>query len=133
MVGWHHQLNRHEFEQAPGDGGGQGSPACCSPRGRKDLDTTEGVNNHDNCAFSGSWAPGEKRRLRAVTRLVPDATVSCDSAVSETQVGHAFPALPRAPGRAQHVPPGGTQTAPSVPGMSACQGFPPGSQIETDS
>ena len=32
MVGWHHWLNRHEFEQAPGDGEGQGSLACCSPR-----------------------------------------------------------------------------------------------------
>ena len=29
MVGWHNQLNGHEFEQAPGDGGGQGSLACC--------------------------------------------------------------------------------------------------------
>ena len=31
MVGWHHQLDGHEFEQAPGDGGGQGSLMCCSP------------------------------------------------------------------------------------------------------
>ena len=31
MIGWHHQLNGHEFEQAPGDGEGQGSLACCSP------------------------------------------------------------------------------------------------------
>ena len=35
MVGWHHQLNGHEFEQAPGDGDGQGSLACCSPWGCK--------------------------------------------------------------------------------------------------
>ena len=33
MVGWHHQLNGHEFEQAPGVGDGQGSLACCSPWG----------------------------------------------------------------------------------------------------
>ena len=33
MVGWHHQLDGHEFEQTPGDGEGQGSPACCSPWG----------------------------------------------------------------------------------------------------
>ena len=39
--GWHHQLNGHEFEQAMGDGEGQGSLACCSPRGRKELDMTE--------------------------------------------------------------------------------------------
>ena len=31
MVEWHHQLNGHEFEQAPGDGEGQGSLECCSP------------------------------------------------------------------------------------------------------
>ena len=41
MVGWHHRLDGHEFEQAPGDNAGQGSLACCSPRGRKELDTTE--------------------------------------------------------------------------------------------
>ena len=34
MVGWYHLLNGHEFEQAPGDGEGQGSLACCSPWGR---------------------------------------------------------------------------------------------------
>ena len=33
MVGWHHQFNGHEFEQAPGDGEGQGSWVCCSPWG----------------------------------------------------------------------------------------------------
>ena len=45
MVGWHHRLNGHEFEQAPGDGEGQGSLACCSPRGQKESDTTERMNN----------------------------------------------------------------------------------------
>ena len=41
IVGWHHQLNGHEFEQIPGDGDGQGSLLCCRPWGRKELDTTE--------------------------------------------------------------------------------------------
>ena len=41
MVGWHHKLNGHEFEQTPEDGEGQGSLACCSPPGRKESDTTE--------------------------------------------------------------------------------------------
>ena len=41
MVGWHHQLNGHKFEQAPGDGEGQGSLECCSPRGYKELDMIE--------------------------------------------------------------------------------------------
>ena len=45
MVGWHHQLNGHEFEQAPGDGEGQESLMCCSPWGCKELDTTEWLNN----------------------------------------------------------------------------------------
>ena len=41
MVGWHHRLNGHEFEQVPGVGDGQGSLACCSPWDLKKLDMTE--------------------------------------------------------------------------------------------
>ena len=41
IVGWHHQLNGHEYEQALGDGEGQGSLVCCHPWGPKELDTTE--------------------------------------------------------------------------------------------
>ena len=44
MVGWHHQLDGHEFEQAPGVDDGQGSLACCSPGGRKKSDTNEQLN-----------------------------------------------------------------------------------------
>ena len=44
MVGWHHRLDGHEFEQAPGVGDGQGILACCSPGGRKESDTTEQLN-----------------------------------------------------------------------------------------
>ena len=44
MVGWHHQLDGHEFEQALGFGEGQRSLACCSPWGHKELDTTEQLN-----------------------------------------------------------------------------------------
>ena len=40
MIGWHQQLNGHEFEQALGDSEGQGSLACCSPWGHKESDTT---------------------------------------------------------------------------------------------
>ena len=46
MVGWHHWLNGHEFEQAPEDGEGQGSLAYCSPWGRKESDMTERLNNN---------------------------------------------------------------------------------------
>ena len=48
MVGWHHWLNGHEFEWAPGDSEGQGSLACCSPWGHKELYTNEGLNNNNN-------------------------------------------------------------------------------------
>ena len=44
MVGWHHRLDGHEFEQVPGDGEGQGGLVCCSPRGhriRHDLPTEQ--------------------------------------------------------------------------------------------
>ena len=41
MAGWHHQLDGHESEQAPGDGDGHGGLECCSPWGRKESDTTE--------------------------------------------------------------------------------------------
>ena len=44
MVGWHHQLNRHEFEQVPGVSDGQGSLVCCSPWGHKYSDTVEWLN-----------------------------------------------------------------------------------------
>ena len=46
MVGWHHWLKGDEFEQALGDVEGQGSLACCSPRGCKELDTTEQLSNN---------------------------------------------------------------------------------------
>ena len=43
-VGWHHQLNGHEFAQALGVGDGQGGVACCSTWGHKELETTERLN-----------------------------------------------------------------------------------------
>ena len=44
MVGWHHRLNRCEFEQAQGVGDRQGKLACCSPWGHKQSDATERLN-----------------------------------------------------------------------------------------
>ena len=41
MVGWHHQLSGHEFEQTPGHGEGQGSLACYGPQGHKESDMTK--------------------------------------------------------------------------------------------
>ena len=48
VVGWHHRLHGHKFEQAPGDSEGQGSLACCSPWGCTELDMTEQLNNKNN-------------------------------------------------------------------------------------
>ena len=56
MFGWHHRLNGHEFEQAPGDGKGQGSLLCCSPAGvqpRQDPGGTLRMNS-----------VGERRHVR---------------------------------------------------------------------
>ena len=46
MVGWHHQLYGHVFDQAPRDGEGQGSLVCRSPWGRQESDTTERLNDN---------------------------------------------------------------------------------------
>ena len=48
MVGWHHRLDGHEFEQAQGVGNGQGSLVCCSPWGCKELDMTEWLNSNNS-------------------------------------------------------------------------------------
>ena len=60
MVGWHHRLNGHEFEQAPGVGDGLGSLVCCSPWDRKESDTTEQPSvdySHlwNKNIYMGSW------------------------------------------------------------------------------
>ena len=44
MVGWHHLLDGHEFEEAPGVDDGQGGLVCCNSWGHKELDTTEQLN-----------------------------------------------------------------------------------------
>ena len=55
MVGWHHRLDGHEFEQALGIGEGQGGLACYSPWGHKESNMTEWLNNNDNvvCLLGG--------------------------------------------------------------------------------
>ena len=64
MVGWHHRLNGHEFDQAPGDGEGHWGMACCSPWGRKELDTTEQLNNNKMNKFSRElYQPGLKETI----------------------------------------------------------------------
>ena len=48
MVGWYHRLTGHEFEEMLGDGEGQGTLACCSPWGHKELDMTEQLNSNNS-------------------------------------------------------------------------------------
>ena len=62
MVGQHHQLNGHEFEQAPGDGEGQGSLACCSPWGSQRV-------RHD-------WATKQKQPLQRLALLHGSSVLS---------------------------------------------------------
>ena len=50
MVGWHHQLNGHEFEQTLGDSKEQGSLVCCNPWGHKELDMTQRLNNNSKAS-----------------------------------------------------------------------------------
>ena len=47
VVGWYYRLNGHEFEQTQGNSEGQGSLACCSPWGSKELDETEQLNSNN--------------------------------------------------------------------------------------
>ena len=75
MVGWHHRLNRHEFEQTPGDGEGQGGLECCSPCGCKESDTTQQLKNDQYAAcfhvfFSEAVSAGPSLR-----QLVPDTVL----------------------------------------------------------
>ena len=48
MIGWHHWLDEHEFEQVSGVGDGEGSLACCSPLACKELDTTQWLNRTEH-------------------------------------------------------------------------------------
>ena len=59
MVGWHHRQDGQEFEQAPGVGDGQGDLVCCSPWGRKELDTTEWLNGTDVNPWKKSLGNGK--------------------------------------------------------------------------
>ena len=74
IVGWHHQFDGHEFEQAPGDDEGQGSLACCSPWGHKELDTVEQLNwtelTLSTCRSSSLVKPGQPDPKALLLRLV---------------------------------------------------------------
>ena len=69
MVGWHHRLSGHEFEQAPGDGEGHESLACCSPWGHKESDMTERLNN--NKSEGDPNLEGSQRKAGVLTTRKP--------------------------------------------------------------
>ena len=62
MVGLHHRLDGHEFEQALGVGDGQGGLTCCSPWGHKESDTTERLNNNKVVRYVGERKKGSERK-----------------------------------------------------------------------
>ena len=66
MIGWHHQLNRHEFGQALGVGNGQGSLVCCSPWGHKKSDTTEWLKwtEMNSCIAGRFFTVGDSRKAQ---------------------------------------------------------------------
>ena len=64
MVGWHHRLSGYKFEEALRYSEGQGSLMCCSPWGRKELDTTERLNNKQNEYASTDAGEDARRTLR---------------------------------------------------------------------
>ena len=59
MIGWHHQLNRHEFEKTSGDGEGQGGLECCNTWDLKESDMTEQLNNNKG-ESACRWDSGEE-------------------------------------------------------------------------
>ena len=64
-----HQLDGHEFKQAPGGGDGQGSLACCSPRGHKESDTTEQLNRTEE-AEEKKWQDRHDIRNQTVVETL---------------------------------------------------------------
>ena len=75
MAGWHHWLDGHEFEQTPGDGEGQGSLACCSPCCRKELGTTERLNNSSWEGVRWTALMGEAFSMHHVLKGLPVESV----------------------------------------------------------
>ena len=79
MVGWHHWLNGHEFEQSPGVGDGQGSLVCYSPGGRKESDMNEWLNWTDD-----SFVVSFMRNQRSVLHS------DCIYASTNSEIGFPF-------------------------------------------
>ena len=91
MVGWHHRLDRHEFEQAPGVGDRQGSLACCSPWGRKESATWLNDWNELICN-NGVWPGAKHLLLKHVKRAASwrDRSCCCEGGTGGTRNSKAL-------------------------------------------
>ena len=76
MVGWHHQLNGHEFEQTLGAGDGQGGLACCSPWGRKESRVTERLSHTHSAFLSVSSRPSNNIQTQKSPRCTHPVSFS---------------------------------------------------------
>ena len=100
MVGWHHRLEGHESEQAPGDGEGQGSLVCCCPQGCKALDMTDQLNHHHPREAKGPMcrskpgpedgAPGKQQGREHGVPAGP-RLMSCKLGWAQTRLGEKAP------------------------------------------
>ena len=81
MVGWHHQFNGHEFEQAPGDRAGQGSLACCSPWGHKESGLRDWTTAMQDVNSRGNWER-EKGYIRAFYAI---GLIACEPKTAQTK------------------------------------------------
>ena len=95
MVEWHHQLNRHELEQTPGDSERQGSLECYSTWGHKESDTTEGLNCteprstqrsawHSVTTLRGEGWGGREAQDRGATCTLIDDSCRCATETNTT-------------------------------------------------
>ena len=98
MVGWYHWLNGQEFEQALGDGEGQGSLACCSPWGRKDLDTSEQLNNKEWKMKSPAQGPGLVSSWEKLEARCPASRIMQSPGIRELLFASYWP-IPQCPPR----------------------------------
>ena len=87
MVGWHHPLNEHEFEQVPGDSEGQGTLVGCSPRGCKESDTTEQLTHTLTTSLEKTLmlgkTEGQRRRGQPRMRCLDSMSDSVDMNLSK--------------------------------------------------
>ena len=85
VVGWHHWLNGHEFEQTQGDGGGQVNLVCCSPRDQKELDMIEQRNNNNNSKDRVTMRPKWSKRSE-MARATPQVLCATGHTLAQAHI-----------------------------------------------